>query len=130
MPQPSAMAHPGLHEARETISQDTLELHRALASLQEELEAIDWYGQRAGACADPQLQAVLLHNLHDEMEHAAMLLEWLRRSDPAFDCQLRSYLFTEAPIAARETEADAASEQADSTRVRPDAEYTIGTLKE
>jgi len=91
-----------LHVAREKLSRTTLELHYALTSLMEELEAVDWYRQRADDTADPELKAVLLHNAREETEHAAMVLEWLRRNDPEFDKQLRTYLFQEGSIAKRE----------------------------
>jgi len=87
-----------LHEAAGDLSAHTRNMHRALVSLQEELEAVDWYRQRADACADKELRAVLLHNMREEIEHAAMVLEWLRRNDDSFDEHLRTYLFTEAPI--------------------------------
>jgi ferritin-like protein len=73
-------------------------MHRAIVSLMEELEAIDWYRQRADACSDPQLQAVLIHNKNEEIEHAMMVLEWIRRHDDHFDAMMRKYLFTEQPI--------------------------------
>jgi uncharacterized protein len=77
---------------------DTANNHRAIRSLMEELEAIDWYAQRIDASDDPQLKAVLIHNRDEEKEHAAMVLEWLRRRDPVLDGYLRRYLFTEGPI--------------------------------
>lgn len=80
------------------LSAEALDVHRALASLQEELEAIDDYHQRADVSKDETLKAILVHNRNDEMEHAAMLLEWLRRSLPAFDVQLKKFLFSSAPI--------------------------------
>ena len=86
-------------EAR--LSIEALHFHRALTSLQEELEAIDYYHQRADRTEDPELRAVLLHNRDDEMEHAVMLLEWLRRTLPALDGQLRRLLFGTGSIAGR-----------------------------
>ena len=77
---------------------DTRDMHRAIVSLMEELEAIDWYQQRADACSDPQLKDVLLHNKNEEIEHATMLMEWIRRHDDHFDQMMRKYLFTEQPI--------------------------------
>jgi hypothetical protein len=74
-------------------------MHRAIASLIEELEAVAWYQQRAEACADSALKAILAHNRDEEKEHAAMLLEWIRRNDPAFSKELKDYLFTDKPIA-------------------------------
>ena len=79
------MSHEGLHEPAELLGDGTKNLHRALISLIEELEAIDWYQQRADACTDPALKAVLLHNRNEEVEHGMMTLEWLRRNDATFD---------------------------------------------
>lgn len=92
------------HEPPEELSTETRDLHRALRSLMEELEAIDWYQHRVDATKDPSLRAVLLHNRNEEMEHAAMMLEWLRRRLPHLDEQLRTYLFTEGPITEIEEE--------------------------
>ena len=72
----------GLHEPEDRLTPDTIDRHRALASIQEELEAVDWYAQRVDATADAELAAVLAHNRDEEKEHAAMTLEWLRRRDP------------------------------------------------
>ncbi len=80
------------------LSTGALDIHRALASLQEELEAIDYYHQRADVAHDPSLEAVLVHNRDDEMEHAVMLLEWLRRTLPGFDVQMKKLLFTTGDI--------------------------------
>ena len=88
----------GYHEPVEDLSAATRDRHRAITSLQEELEAIDWYDQRVDATSDPSLAAVLAHNRDEEKEHAAMTLEWLRRRDPVLDRHLRTYLFTEEPI--------------------------------
>jgi ferritin-like protein len=87
-----------LHEPRERLNPDTLDQHRAYESLREELEAIDWYSQRIDATSDDELKRVLAHNCDEEKEHAAMVLEWLRRRDPAFDRKLRAYLFTTGRI--------------------------------
>lgn len=92
----------GLHEAREDIAPATMERHRGIVSLMEELEAMDWYDQRIDATGDLELKAVLAHNRDEETEHAAMSLEWLRRNDPALDAHLREYLFTEGSIVALE----------------------------
>jgi len=81
------------------LSVQAMNVHRALASLQEELEAIDYYHQRADVTHDEELKAVLIHNRDDEMEHAAMLLEGLRRTIPGFEVQLQKFLFTSGPIA-------------------------------
>jgi len=93
------------HEAPEHLSPLTRDLHRAVVSLMEELEAIDWYQQRVDATPDAELKAILAHNRDEEKEHAAMTLEWIRRRDPAFDAVLRQYLFTEGSIVERETTA-------------------------
>jgi len=84
----------GLHEFTASLSTAILDRHRALVSLQEELEAVDWYDQRIAAATDVELAAVLAHNRDEEKEHAAMILEWLRRNDPVFDRHLSTYLFT------------------------------------
>jgi uncharacterized protein len=92
------MASEGLHEPEALLDPDTIDRHRAFTSLVEELQAIDWYDQRVRATDDPDLAAVLAHNRDDEKEHAAMALEWIRRRDPAFDAELRRYLFTSDAI--------------------------------
>ena len=92
------MANEGYHEPIDEISDATRDMHRAITSLMEEFEAVDWYNQRANACTDPDLKAILEHNRDEEKEHAAMVLEWIRRRDPRFDKELRDYLFTDKPI--------------------------------
>jgi hypothetical protein len=101
------MSHEGLHEPAELLGEGTRNLHRALISFIEELEAIDWYQQRADACSDPALKAVLLHNRNEEVEHGIMTFEWLRRNDAMFDKFARRYLFKDADIIAIEEAADA-----------------------
>ena len=93
------MANEGYHEPIEELSAETCDMHRAIVSLMEELEAVDWYNQRVDACANPELKAILAHNRDEEKEHAAMVLEWIRRQDPSFDKELRDYLFTDKEIA-------------------------------
>ena len=93
------MAHEGYHEPIDELSDETRDMHRAIVSLMEELEAVDWYQQRVDACKDAELRAILAHNRDEEKEKAAMVLEWIRRRDPQFNDQLRDYLFTEKPIA-------------------------------
>ncbi len=88
------MSHEGYHESIDELSQKTKDMHRAIVSLMEELEAVDWYNQRMDACKDSELRAILEHNRDEEKEHAAMVLEWIRRHDPKFDKELREYLFT------------------------------------
>jgi ferritin-like protein len=75
-----------------------MDMHRAILSLMEELEAVDWYNQRTDACSDPELKAILAHNRDEEKEHAAMVLEWIRRRDPVFDHELKDSLFKDGPI--------------------------------
>ena len=93
------MANEGYHEPIEELTDKTKDMHKAIVSLMEELEAIDWYNQRADACKNEDLRAILEHNRDEEKEHAAMVLEWIRRQDPVFDKELKDYLFTEMPIA-------------------------------
>ena len=87
------------HEPTEQLSPETRDMHRALSSLIEELEAVDWYNQRVDCCTDPALRAILAHNRDEEKEHAAMVLEWIRRKDSRFEHELRDYLFTDKVIA-------------------------------
>jgi ferritin-like protein len=82
----------GFHEAAEDLTPKTRDLHRALASLMEELEAIDWYQQRVDAAQDPDLREILKHNRDEEVEHAMMVLEWIRRNDPVFAKQAAKFL--------------------------------------
>ena len=93
------MSSVGYHEPIEELSVDTRDMHRAITSLMEELEAVDWYNQRADACHDAELKAILEHNRDEEKEHAAMILEWIRRKDSCFSQQIKTYLFTEGAIA-------------------------------
>lgn len=121
------MSSESLHEAAEKLSPATIDRHRATVSLMEELEAIDWYDQRIDAATDEALKAVLRHNRDEEKEHAAMVLEWLRRQDPVIDQQLRTYLFKDGDILAveEEAEADAAAGAADPA----DGSLGIGDLR-
>jgi len=93
------MSNEGYHEPTEELSDEARDLHRAIISLMEELEAVDWYNQRMDATKDDELRAVLKHNRDEEMEHAAMLLELIRRRVPEFDKELRDWLFTDKPLA-------------------------------
>ena len=93
------MSSIGYHEPVEELSAATRDMHRAIVSLMEELEAVDWYNQRAEASADAELQAIIEHNRDEEKEHAAMLVEWIRRHDARLSQELKEYLFTEKPIA-------------------------------
>lgn len=94
----AVVASEGFHEPVELLTPEVIERHRAITSLMEELEAVDWYDQRVSATTDEELKSVLAHNRDEEKEHAAMTLEWLRRNDPKWDKMLRTYLFTDAPI--------------------------------
>ena len=87
-----------LHERAETLGDEAIDLHRAIVSVMEEFEAVDWYNQRAKATTNPELRAILEHNRDEEKEHAAMALEWLRRTDPTFAKHLKTFLFREGPI--------------------------------
>src|SRR5215468_2624271 len=102
----------GFHESEEALAPETKDRHRALASLQEELEAIDWYDQRVDAAGDPELKAILAHNRDEEREHAMMVLEWLRRKAPGFEEQMRTYLFKQGPILGLEAAAAEGGEAA------------------
>jgi hypothetical protein len=129
------MSSESLHAPREKLSVKTLSLHHAIVSLKEELDAVDWYRQRADDCSDKELAAVLLHNMREEMEHASMVLEWIRRNNAEFVGYLLTYLFTEAPITEVE---DAAEDEAhgdgggggDHQPSTPgDRKFTVGTMK-
>jgi len=119
------MASEGLHESADKVSPETQDLHRAIVSLMEEFEAIDWYGQRVEAAGDPELRAILAHNRGEEQEHAAMVLEWIRRRDAGFDRHLRTYLFTEGSITGREKTVGA-DENTNGGRPRA----SVGSLRE
>jgi ferritin-like protein len=93
------MANEGYHEPIAELSDDTRDMHRAIVSLMEELEAVDWYNQRVDACKDKDLKGILAHNRDEEKEHAAMLMEWIRRKDKAFASEMKDYLFTDKPLA-------------------------------
>ena len=92
------MSSDSLHEDESVLRPRTVDTHRAIVSLMEELEAVDWYNQRVDATSDPELKAILAHNRDEEKEHASMVLEWIRRQDPVFDGHLRHYLFTAGSI--------------------------------
>jgi hypothetical protein len=120
----------GLHEPVNLLSSDVVDRHRAIASLQEELEAVDWYDQRVAATGDESLAAILAHNRDEEKEHAVMTLEWLRRHDPVFDRNLRTYLFTTAPVTEVEAEAEEGGDGEDGTPQASSGSLGIGSLKE
>ncbi len=102
-----AQSSGSFHESTDQLKPETMDRHRAIVSIMEELEAVDWYDQRVDAAGDAELRAILGHNRDEEKEHAAMTLEWLRRHDPVWDEQLRNYLFTEKPILEVEHAAEA-----------------------
>lgn len=112
-----------LHEPAAELTVRTIDMHRAIVSLIEELEAIDWYNQRSEACKDAQLQAVLRHNRDEEIEHATMTLEWIRRNFPKFDQTLKLYLFTKGDITAIEEEKKEGKEDS------ADRRLTVGEMK-
>ncbi len=118
----------GLQEPEDRLSPATADRHRAIASLQEELEAIDRYDQRIDATTDAELASVLAHNRDEEKEHAAMLLEWLRRHDAALDQDLRTYLFTSAPVTEIEAGAEA-KVTSDSAGAGVVGTFGVGSLK-
>jgi ferritin-like protein len=93
-----------LHEDANKLGAEVVDQHRAIVSLMEELEAVDWYNQRAKATSNPDLRAILEHNRDEEKEHAAMVLEWLRRGDPKFSQHLKTYLYTKEPVTEIEAE--------------------------
>lgn len=100
------MASESLHESASKLRPETIDRHRAVSSLMEELEAVDWYDQRIDAATDEELKQILAHNRDEEKEHAAMVLEWLRRHDPKLDQHLRTYLFTDKSVLEIEHEAE------------------------
>jgi ferritin-like protein len=102
----AVMASEGLHEPQELVQQSTIDRHRAIVSIREEFEAVDWYDQRVDATDDADLAAVLAHNRDEEKEHAAMTLEWLRRNDPVLAKHMRTYLFTTEPVTEIEAEVE------------------------
>lgn len=120
------MSSEGLHAPRERLSRKTLHQHHAIVSLMEELEAVDWYRQRAEDCDDDALRDILLHNMREEMEHASMVLEWLRRNDPDWAEQIKTYLFTDAPITEVE---DVAEGEGEPDGEPPKPGFTIGKPK-
>jgi hypothetical protein len=122
------MASEGYHEDESKLRPETKDLHRAIVSLMEELEAVDWYQQRVDACEDETLARILAHNRDEEKEHAAMTLEWLRRRDPVLDQVLRTYLFAEGPILGIEAavEAEGRDEGRDEGRAAGEAAGDTG----
>ena len=117
-----------LHEPVEKLKPETPDIHRAVVSLMEELEAVDWYRQRSDACSDEQLRAILEHNMNEEIEHASMVLEWLRRHVPKIDEALKTYLFTSGDVTKLE-KAVTAGEASAQKDVQRQPRTTIGDLK-
>jgi uncharacterized protein len=115
------------HEPPSELSQETRDIHRALTSLVEELEAVAWYRQRIDVSKDDELRAIVQHNMEEEIEHASMSLEWLRRNFPKFDEVLRLYLFTSVPIT--EIEEHANGEAKETPKERAAGNLGIGSLK-
>lgn len=126
------MSSETLHENADTIGSEAVDLHRAIVSVMEELEAVDWYNQRAKATGNPELRAILEHNRDEEKEHAAMALEWLRRTDPKFAQHLKTFLFTEGPITEIEASMEAGgAEEADAAPTASgDGSLGIGSLRQ
>jgi ferritin-like protein len=124
-----------LHEDPEQLRKETIDRHRAIASVMEELEAVDWYDQRVDASTDPELRAILQHNRDEEKEHAAMVLEWLRRRDPQLSDHLKTYLFTDRPVLEIEEEVEEGGPGEASTggapvrRAPSDGSLGIGSLR-
>ena len=114
-----------LHENADVLGPETIDRHRAVVSIMEELEAVDWYDQRVQASSDEELKAILAHNRDEEKEHAAMVLEWLRQHDTALDRQLRAYLFKDKPVVEIEADADARDSSGDAA----DGSLRIGSLR-
>ena len=118
----------GYHESESKLRPETLDNHRALTSMQEELEAADWYDQRVDAATDQDLKDILGHNRDEEKEHFAMLLEWYRRRDAKMDAHLKEYLFTTGSLIAKE-QAGGGGGSADASAVEGGGSLGIGSLK-
>lgn len=124
------MASDSLHAPRERLQKITITRHQAIVSLMEELEATDWYQQRADDCEDPALKEILLHNMREEIEHACMALEWLRRNSPDWEKNLKTYLFTDAPITEVEDAAEnGGGKQGGSATWSGRGKSTVGHMK-
>lgn len=119
-----------LHEDANKLGPEIIDQHRAIVSLMEELEAVDWYNQRAKATSNPDLRAILEHNRDEEKEHASMVLEWLRRSDPKLMQHLKTFLFTEGPITEIEAEmVQGGASGKSSGGMSSDGSLSIGSLR-
>ena len=121
----------GLHEPEDRLTPELIDRHRAVVSIEEELDAVDWYDQRASAATDSELKQILAHNRDEEKEHASMALEWLRRHDPVLDQHLRTYLFTTGSIVGEEAAAEGRDGAGEGAGTGPaDGSLGIGGLKE
>jgi uncharacterized protein len=123
------MSSETLHEDATKLGPEVIDQHRAIVSLMEELEAVDWYNQRAKATANRELRAILEHNRDEEKEHASMVLEWLRRSDPKLMQHLKTFLFSEGPITEIETEMVQGAGAEGGEGVSSDGSLGIGSLR-
>jgi ferritin-like protein len=119
----------GFHESETALKPETKDRHRAIVSLMEELDAVDWYDQRVDTAGDAELRAILAHNRDEEREHAMMLLEWLRRNAPGFEEQMRTYLFAEGPITEIEESATGGGAEG-GEGAGSDGSLGIGSLRE
>lgn len=123
------MSSESLHESAKALRPETIDRHRAVASLMEELEAVDWYDQRIDAATDAELKQILAHNRDEEKEHASMVLEWLRRRDPKLDEHLRTYLFTDKPLLEIEKAAEAGGGEGAGKETAGEGCLGIGSLR-
>lgn len=121
------MSSESYHEPIELLSERSKNMHRAIVSLKEELEAVDWYQQRAEASTDAELSSVLIHNKNEEIEHAIMTLEWLRRNDPVFAANIATYVNSTGPIT--EVEENAMAGGGSRPAGTPSTSLGIGSLK-
>src|SRR5215831_15326892 len=119
----------GYHESEDKLRDETKDNHRALTSMQEELEAADWYDQRVDAATDPELKAILAHNRDEEKEHFVMLLEWYRRRDAKMSAELQKRLFAAGPIVTEKDAAEASPDSAPTSAADADSSLGIGSLK-
>ena len=123
------MASDSLHEDPAKLGSEVIDRHRAIVSLMEELEAVDWYDQRAKATSNPELRAILEHNRDEEKEHAAMALEWLRRNDAKLHEHLKTFLFTDGPITQIEKAMTGGEGGEEKSSARSDGSLGIGSLR-
>jgi uncharacterized protein len=124
-----AMSSETYHEPIELLSEETRNMHRAIVSLKEELEAVDWYQQRAEACSDEELRGVLVHNKNEEIEHAMMNLEWIRRHSDVFDANVKTYINAKGPILAAEKQSTGGGGEGGATGGGSSSSLGIGSLK-